>query len=131
MRRLVGGALVGFPGRLVGRGRGRAEGAKEQNQLPALCFGEAFFEGRHGLMALTDFVEEFAVGDGVQVFDRRNSSERDRTGRHRGRRLCRCRRGNGRTCPGRRARVDERSASERCSGFLRCLAVSGTVHGLF
>src|ERR1700687_4500499 len=42
-------------------GVGRREGTNEQDQPPALLFGQAFFEGRHGLAAFGDFVEELAV----------------------------------------------------------------------
>lgn len=39
----------------------------EQDELPALVFGHAPLEGRHGFSALADLVEERAVGDGVHV----------------------------------------------------------------
>src|SRR5882672_10589224 len=39
----------------------------QQDELPALVFGHALFEGWHGFSALADLVEERAVGDGVHV----------------------------------------------------------------
>ncbi len=55
-------------GCIAGFGARRGEGTNEQNELPALLFGEAFFEGGHGLMAFADGVEEFAVGYGARAF---------------------------------------------------------------
>src|SRR5712664_3457712 len=39
----------------------------QQDELPALVFGHALFEGRHGFSALADLVEERSVGDGIHV----------------------------------------------------------------
>ena len=60
MRGRSGGLFFGGGGR-------RGERAHEEHKLPALVFGEAFFEGGHGLSAFTDSEEEFAVGDGRVV----------------------------------------------------------------
>jgi hypothetical protein len=43
------------------------ESPNEKDELPALLFREAFFEGGHGLSALADLVENFAVGDAVYM----------------------------------------------------------------
>ena len=39
------------------------ERTDEQDELPALVFGETRFEDGHGLFAFADFVEELAVAD--------------------------------------------------------------------
>src|SRR6266436_2256801 len=43
------------------------EGTDEQNQLPALVFGHAPFEGGHRLSTLADLVEEGPVSGGVHM----------------------------------------------------------------
>ena len=48
-------------------GRQLREGTQQQHELPALLFGEAFFEGRHRLVAFAELVEEFTVGDNAHV----------------------------------------------------------------
>ena len=54
-------------GGATGFGARRSEGTDEENHAPALLFGQAFFEGRHGLVAFGDFVEELAVGFGAEA----------------------------------------------------------------
>src|SRR5277367_965742 len=39
------------------------EGAHQENELPALVFGEAAFECGHGLLTFADLIKDFAVGD--------------------------------------------------------------------
>src|SRR5882724_6095715 len=39
----------------------------QQDELPALVFGHALFEGRHRFSALADLVKKLTVGDGVHV----------------------------------------------------------------
>lgn len=63
-RRRIGLFITDDVGLLRGRHGGRAgEGTNEKDELPALLFGEAFFEGGHGLSAFGDLVKDFAVGD--------------------------------------------------------------------
>ncbi len=50
------------------RGRFRSgQGTYEKNNLPALLFGEVFFEGGHGFSAFADLIENFAVGAGIHA----------------------------------------------------------------
>ena len=44
------------------------EGPNQQNHLPALLFGQALFEGGHGLVSFAYCVEELAVGHSVNAF---------------------------------------------------------------
>ncbi len=54
------GLLLRHDGRL-------GEGAHEEDELPALVFGHAILERRHGSFALADLVEDLAVGDGAHA----------------------------------------------------------------
>jgi len=63
------GLSAGVAGLFVRRRGFLREGTDEQDELPALIFGHALFEGGHGLSALADLVEERAVGDGAHVLD--------------------------------------------------------------
>jgi hypothetical protein len=53
---------VSCPYRMRGVG-GLRERADEQDELPALVFGEAGFEAGHGAAAFGDLVEDFAIGE--------------------------------------------------------------------
>lgn len=44
------------------------KGADEEDELPALLFGEFLSVRRHGFVALGDDVKEFAVGDGGEMW---------------------------------------------------------------
>jgi len=49
-------------------GRRYGEGAHQEDELPALVFGEAVFERGHGLFAFADLIKDFAVGKaGVEL----------------------------------------------------------------
>src|SRR5260370_4769602 len=52
---------------LVWIGGGSGEGAHKKNEPPPLIFRQPFLERGHGLSALTDLIENFAVRDGVHV----------------------------------------------------------------
>jgi len=49
------------------RGNGVGEIPDEENELPALFVGEFFAVGRHGFVACGDDVEEFAVGNFLEM----------------------------------------------------------------
>src|SRR6266404_3621083 len=64
---LVRGFFAGTARLFIRRHGFLREGTDEQDELPALVFGHALFEGGHGLSTLADLVEERTVGDGVHV----------------------------------------------------------------
>ena len=53
--------------RLAARGQDGSEGTNVEDELPALLFREAFFEGGHGFSALADLVENLTVRNAVHV----------------------------------------------------------------